>query len=151
MECPYCHKPLTEVTNSRPTYHNSQVWRRRRCLNCENEFTTHEIINLSHLFVIKKSGKVERFSRMKLYAGISYAAHASKLPQRELFVDKITREVERGILDLKEKSVNTDQIADLVLKLLRVKSIATFSRFLTYCKDITTETQMKKELAKYLS
>ncbi len=151
MECPYCHKPLTEVTNSRPTYHNSQIWRRRKCLNCKEEFTTHEIINLSHLIVVKKSGKTERFSRMKLYSGIFYAANASKIPQRELFVDKITREIERDILDLKKKRVSSEIITDLVLKKLRIKSIATFSRFLTYCKNITTEAQMKKEMAKYLS
>lgn len=150
MECPYCHKPLTEVTNSRPTYHSSQIWRRRKCLNCQEEFTTHEIIDLSHLLVIKKSGKVERFNRMKLYSGIFYASSASKLPQQELFVDKVTREIERDILDLKKKKISSEEIADLVLKKLRQRNIATFSRFLTYHKKITTEAQMKKELNKYL-
>ena len=42
------------------------------------------------------------------------------------------------------------EIADVVLKKLRKSQPATFLRFLAYCKDITNETQMKRELGKYV-
>jgi len=146
MECPFCHKEQTIVKNSRSTRGNSQIWRRRFCLNCREIFTTHEIIDLSHLVVIKKSGKKERFSRMKLYSGIYHSSNASKIPQRELFVDTITREVEKEILFLKKKEIKSSEIASIVLKTLRQRHTATFLRFLTYCKNINSELQLRKEL-----
>lgn len=151
MECPYCHKPITEVTNSRSTKHHSQIWRRRKCLNCREVFTTHEIIDLSHLMVVKKSGKAEVFNHAKLYSGIFYASNASKIPRREIFVEKITAEVERDLLALKKKRITSAEIADIVLGKLRKRHTATFLRFLAYCKDIASEAQMKRELQKYLS
>lgn len=150
MNCPYCNKQLTEVINSRPTKHNSQIWRRRKCQYCKQIFTTHETIDLSHIHVIKKSGKTEVFSRMRLYSGIFYASQASKIPRRELFIDLITREVEKEILALKKKKIHGAEIADIVLAKLKKKHTPTFLRFLTNCKDIMNETQMKRELAKYV-
>ena len=150
MECPHCQSPNIVVTNSRATKGNTQIWRRRRCLDCGNLFTTHEIIDLSHLMVIKKSDKTERFSRLKLYSGIYCAIVSSDTPNRELIVDKITREIEKEILALKKKRISSAQIADIALFKLRKFNTATFLRFLAYCKDIQNESQMRKELAKYL-
>lgn len=149
MECPYCLKPLTFITNSRPTLGKTQIWRRRKCLNCGEVFTTHEIIDLSQLVVIKKSGKTEKFSQAKLYSGIYNAAIGFKGPNREKLVDKITREIEKEILYLKKKKITSQEIANIVLKKLRTSQTGTFLRFLAFYKDITTEEQMKKELSKY--
>jgi transcriptional repressor NrdR len=151
MECPFCHKPVTAVTNSRPSRGNAQIWRRRRCLSCKEIFTTHELIDLSHILVIKKSGNTERFSRMKLYSGIFYASQPSKIPSRELFIDSITRAIEKDILSEKKKKVTSDEVASIVLAHLRKKHTPTFLRFLTNCKDITNEAQLKRELGKYIS
>ncbi len=148
MECPYCHKSLTDVTNSRPTRHASQIWRRRKCTNCGETFTTHEIIDLSHLIVLKKSGKSEMYSRMKLYSGV-YSAISSRLPNRQKLVEKVTQEVERQVLSFKNKRINSQEIADLVLKSLKKTSTPSFLKFLAYCKDIKNESQMLEELNKY--
>lgn len=150
MECPYCRKNQTEVTNSRATLKETQIWRRRKCLLCNEVFTTHEIVDLSHLIVIKKSGKPEIFNRSKLYSGIYGATIGSKTPDREKVVEKITREVERDILYLKKKRVASTEIADIVLSKLKKSYSATFLRFLAYCKDISNESQMKRELSKYV-
>jgi transcriptional repressor NrdR len=151
MNCPYCHKPLTYITNSRPTRNNNQVWRRRHCSNCGEIFTTHEIIDLSHLVVAKKSGEVERFSQAKLYSGIYGATIGSKLPNREYIVDKITREVSSEILSLKRKKITSQEISNIVLNKLKTESPATFLRFLAYNKNPKTETQILKEILKYIS
>lgn len=150
MECPYCHALQTEVTNSRPTLGETQIWRRRKCLKCQEIFTTHEVIDLAHLMVIKKSGKAEVFNRSKLYSGIYGATIGSKTPDREKVVEKITREVERELLFLKRKRIMSMEIADIVLKKLRKSQSATFLRFLAYCKDISNDSQMKRELMKYV-
>jgi transcriptional repressor NrdR len=137
------------VTNSRSTKGNSQIWRRRKCLSCSSLFTTHEIIDLSHLFVIKKSGNVERYNRIKLYSGIYGATVGSKVANREFLVDKITRETEKDLLGLKKKVIKSTEIADIVLNILRKFHTATFLRFLARNKNIETEAQMKREFSKY--
>jgi len=150
MECPYCHSLQTEVKNSRSTLKETQIWRRRKCLECFAVFTTHEVVDLSHLVVIKKSGDSEIFARSKLYSGIYGATIGSKNANREKEVEKITREVEREILFLKKKRVYSSEIADIVLRKLKKNYSATFLRFLAYCKGITNESQMKRELNKYV-
>lgn len=152
MECPYCHKQLTFVVNSRPTKANSQIWRRRHCSSCKEIFTTHEAINLSHLIVIKKSGKPEIFSKTKLYSGIYGASLAIKpIPQRERLVGKITTLAQKEILSLKRKRVYSWEIGEIVLKVLRKTNTQIFLRFLMYFKDIKSEAQLKKELSNYLA
>lgn len=149
MNCPFCRKALTEVVNSRATKSNTQIWRRRRCINCEEVFTTHELVDLSHIVVIKKSGNKQAYNRSKLYSGIFYASQASKIKNREIFVDGATSLVESRLLYLKKKEISSEEIADLVLSILKQKHIAVFLRFLTYCKDIKSEAQLDKELARF--
>lgn len=152
MECSYCHKQLTFVVNSRPTKANSQIWRRRQCSNCKEIFTTHEIINLSHLIVVKKSRKPEVFSRTKLYSGIYGASLATKpIPQRERLVGKITTLAQKEILSLKRKRIYSWEIGEIVLRVLRKTNTQIFLRFLMYFKDIKSEAQLKKELSSYLT
>lgn len=119
-------------------------------MKCEEIFTTHEVVDLSHLVVIKKSGKPEVFNHSKLYSGIYGATIGSKTANREKVVDKITREVEREVLFLKKKRIESSIIADITLSKLRNQHSGTFLRFLAYCKDITNLGKMKRELTKYV-
>lgn len=150
MECPYCRREVTIVLNSRPTRQNSQIWRRRQCLNCKAIYTTHERVDLSNLIVIKKSGKTEMFSQGKLYAGI-YRSTISQTKNRGKLVDKVTQEVEREILFLKTKRVFSEQIGNIVIRILKKHNTGAFLRFLAYCQDITNEIQLKRELARFLN
>lgn len=150
MNCPHCGSSQTFVINSRPTKGEMQIWRRRRCQKCQKRFTTHEIIDLSHLIVIKKSGKKERFSRVKLFSGILWATMGVKVPNREKVVDKITAGVEKEILSLKRKAIHSEGIAQIVLKHLRLANASVFLRFLSYQKDLRTRQEMSRELGKWV-
>ena len=149
MDCPFCQKPLTIVTNSRPTRKSGQIWRRRKCLYCKEIFTTHEIIDLSHVVIIKRSGKTEMYHRMKLYSGIYNATLSSTKYNKEKLVDIITQDIEREIMALKKKRLESSLVGDIVLKRLRKVNTASFLRFLAFCKKIQSEAQMKREIAKY--
>jgi len=148
MYCPFCNSPNTKVTNSRLTRGNAQVWRRRRCLQCQEAFTSHEIVDLSHLIVIKKSGKPQKFSRMKLYAGIYGATIGSKTSNREEVVDKITRVIEQKLLALKKKQIRSDEISEIALRTLRDMHPRTFLRMLAY--NISSESEMIREFNRYI-
>jgi transcriptional repressor NrdR len=150
MNCPYCQSSQVFVTNSRSTKNQTQIWRRRHCQSCQAVFTTHEIIDLSHLIVIKKSGRKEKFSRAKLFSGIYGAAVGFKGADKEKFVESVTGSLESEILALKKKEILSSEIADLVLKKLLTSNTGTFLRFIAYCKNITTPKQAKTELSHYL-
>lgn len=149
MRCPYCHSSQISTINSRPTKGDTQTWRRKICAGCNEMFTTHEIIDLSHLIVIKKSGKKEKFSHAKLFSGIYGASIGYKGPNREETVDRITSEVEKKILFLKKKKLTSEEITDVVLRELKERQIGTFMRFLAYNKNIQNESQLKRELTRY--
>ncbi len=146
MYCPFCGSTQIMVTNSRPTMGNSQIWRRRKCTKCNELFTTHETIDLSHLVVIKKSGKKEKYSRVKLYSGIYNATVSSRPVERQSLVEKITREVEKEILLLRKKEIRSEEIGDIILQVLKTYSPGALLSFLTYYKNITKTSQIRKEL-----
>lgn len=150
MHCPFCKSTQIYVTNTRPTKGGFQIWRRKRCQTCGETFTTHEIIDLSHLVVVKRSGKKEKFSHAKLYSGIYRASIGYRKGNREKIIDQVTMEIEQAILFFKKKEITSEEINETVLKKLRDRQSGTFLRYLAYNKDIMNKSQLKRELAKYL-
>jgi transcriptional repressor NrdR len=70
MVCIYC-RSSTQVANSRLQKRLNQVWRRRRCVNCGNTFTTHEIVDLGSSVVVRHpGGELTPFSRDALFVSI---------------------------------------------------------------------------------
>jgi transcriptional repressor NrdR len=138
---------VTDVFNTRPTKFGSQIWRRRKCLNCHESFTTYEQIDLSFMRVIKKSGRRERYSRAKLYSGI-YGAFLS-IPSKENTVDGVTDTVETKILDTRKREITSQEIAAIVLSALKAFNTAAFVRYLAYQTDLSSSAQLTSELKKY--
>lgn len=69
MVCLYC-KHKTRIINSRSQIRLNQVWRRRKCENCNAIFSTHEIIDYDATWTVKSSDKLIPFSKDKLYQSI---------------------------------------------------------------------------------
>jgi len=135
MYCPFCNSTQVAVVNSRATKKDSQIWRRRKCLICNEVFTTYEKIDLSHLIIIKKSGRKERFIRAKLYAGIYGSTidkkNADKGEMSEL-AEEVTNKVEQDIVALKRKKIQSVEITEMVLKILGKRAPDALLRFLAY-------------------
>ena len=66
MLCPYCNFNESNVLESREAEDNKATRRRRECLKCKKRFTTYERVENISLKVIKKSGRIEDYSRAKL-------------------------------------------------------------------------------------
>lgn len=147
MKCPYCRQETTEVYNSRSTKFGTQIWRRRKCLSCHESFTTYEAPDLGFLKVVKKTGKKQRYSRAKLYSGL-YGAFLS-IPAKETTVDAVTDTIESKLLDTKKAELSSAEIATIVLTTLKHFNTSAFLRFLAYQADLSSDTQLKKELKKY--
>ena len=138
IKCPYCREDWNDVKNSRSTLKGSQVWRRRLCRKCNKTFTTYERV-IPTLTVIKKSGKRERYNRFNIYTSIYKSAPSWR--RKEELVDRITNHVEVRILDSGVSEINTHDISNIIMKVLRVRNIDAFLRYLTYSRRPKTESE----------
>jgi transcriptional repressor NrdR len=146
IKCPYCREDWNDVKNSRSTQKGSQIWRRRLCRKCNNTFTTYERV-IPTLTVVKKDGHRERFNRMNIYSSIYRAAY--NWHKKEELIEIITNKIERDIMDLGKSELTSAEIAEAVLKRLRVRNINTFLRYLTYSKRPKSEQEFIHYLRKY--
>lgn len=139
MYCPFCHSDQIEVSNSRPTNRNTQVWRRRKCLKCGEIFTTREKIDISYVIVIKKDGRRVQYSRPKLYSGVYHALTGRKRIDRGdagLIADDIIQKIEEYFVSQKIKEISSSDIGNLVVNFLAkqypdiaLRYFAYFSRY----------------------
>lgn len=147
MKCPFCRGETTDVFNTRPTKFGTQIWRRRRCLDCGESFTTYEQADLGFLKVTKKGGHNERYSRAKLFSGI-YGAFLD-VKSKQTTVDAVTETIEAKLLDNKQAIISSQQIAEIVLQTLRHYSTSAFLRYLANQTNLANEAQLKRELKRY--
>lgn len=153
MECPFCGSTQLSITNSRPTKANKQVWRRRKCLSCNEFFSTYERINLSYLTVQKKSGMHQKYSRAKLYSGIYHSTLDKKNADRgnlSVLSENITNDVEQKILNLHKKVVKTKEIKKFVYEVLNIKSPDSLLRYIAY-RESNNPSIIAEITKKYLS
>ena len=70
MVCLYCGSE-TQVINSRLQKRQNQTWRRRRCLNCQAVFSTHESASYEDSWRVKApDGSLKPFLRNKLFLSL---------------------------------------------------------------------------------
>lgn len=147
MRCPFCRESATEVYNTRSTRFGTQIWRRRRCLNCRDSFTTYEQPDLGFLKVAQKTGRPQRYSRPKLFSSI-YAAFLD-ITAKDSTIDAVTDTVEAKMLDIKKDEVSSSEVAAIVLTALKHFNTPAFLRYLSSHADLASRSQLKKELKKY--
>lgn len=147
MRCPHCRERTTEVFNSRSTKFGSQVWRRRRCLECKVAFTTYEAPDLGFIQVAKVSGKPQAYSRAKLFSSIYHAF--TEVKAKPAIIDAVTDTVEAKILDLRRTLLPSSSIADIVLETLKHYSTAAFVRYLSGQTELANEAALRRQMKKY--
>ncbi|MCL1920350.1 MAG: transcriptional regulator NrdR [Kiritimatiellaeota bacterium] len=121
MRCPKCGHSDDKVLDSRSAREGASIRRRRQCLACEFRFTTYEEIVKDELRVIKRDGRHEEFSRVKLERGISRACE-----KRPISADQIHDLVDQIIAELEgETEVTSDTLGEMLMaRLHRVDEVA---------------------------
>ncbi|MDX6615662.1 MAG: transcriptional repressor NrdR [Solirubrobacterales bacterium] len=96
MDCPACGAQ-TNVLETRKGA-SGAVRRRRSCPDCGERFTTHEQRVRDSLYVIKRSGRRQRFDHTKLRAALLAAAHKRPVAAGDVeeLVERIESETERA-------------------------------------------------------
>ena len=140
MNCPYCGHYDSRVIDSRDV--DDGVRRRRQCLKCEARFTTHERLQHSGLFVVKKDRRREEFSREKLLSGMRRACEKRPLPSGT--VDKLADDIEASLYQLGRVEVPSAVVGDMVMAGLKKLDHIAYIRFASVYRDFTDITALKE-------
>ncbi|MEM2956508.1 MAG: transcriptional regulator NrdR [Candidatus Pacearchaeota archaeon] len=141
MKCPFCLSENTRVIDKRDIENSTK--RRRECLECKKRFTTFERVEDIDIFVIKKDGTREKFSREKLKNGLMKACE--KRPVSQESINNAVDEIER-LIRKDEKEVSTKFIGELVMKKLKHLDKVAYIRFASVYRDFKDIKDFEKEI-----
>ncbi|MDH2908882.1 MAG: transcriptional repressor NrdR [Candidatus Eremiobacteraeota bacterium] len=148
MICPTCRKSETRVVDSRDD--DNVVRRRRECLDprCKHRFTTYERMEQSRLFVVKKDGRREQYSREKLLSGLHKACE--KRPISENQMETIATELERELFARGENEVPSTLVGEKVMEALRGLDPVAYIRFASVYRSFRDIESFREELSTLL-
>ena len=153
MHCPFCQSDQVIVSNSRPTNKNTQIWRRRKCLKCDNIFTSRERVDISYIIVEKRDGRHVKFSYFKLCSGIYQALISRKRCDRgqaSVIAEEVTQKIEENLITQKIKKITTDDICKLAFKILAKKSPEGALMYFAYFKQYSTIDEYLRQIKSIL-
>jgi len=142
VNCPYCGKQESRVIDSRSL--DEVVRRRRKCLACNARFTTYERVQPHDIFVIKKDGRREEFSRDKLLLGIRKACEKRPLPTGA--IDKLVDTIEAELYKAGKSEVSSSYIGDLVMEGLKKLDHIAYIRFASVYREFADIGDLKQEV-----
>lgn len=148
MKCPYCDNVDTKVIDSRPTEEGHAIRRRRECDQCGRRFTTYEKVEETILMVVKKDGRREAFDRNKILNGIIKACE--KRPVSMAQMEEIVDEVEKTISNSMKKEVESYNIGELIMNLLKNVDEVAYVRFASVYRQFTDVSTFIKEIEKLI-
>ena len=144
MNCPFCLGENTRVIDSRLVTEMNRVRRRRMCENCEQRFTTFEIIEESFPMLVKSDGSREAFNSEKAKAGINRAIE--KRPVSAEQVDKVIAFIEIQLRGVAEKEIPAKQVGEWVMtKLIDIDEVA-YVRFASVYRSFQNVSAFQKEI-----
>jgi len=147
--CPTCRKSETRVVDSRDD--ENVVRRRRECLDprCKHRFTTYERMEAPRLFVVKKDGRREQFSREKILGGLRRACE--KRPVSESQMEGVAADLERDLFARGESEVPSTTIGEKLMEALRNLDKVAYIRFASVYRQFRDVESFQEELATLLS
>jgi transcriptional repressor NrdR len=149
MKCPYCGGQDSKVIDSREL--DDAIRRRRECLNpsCTGRFTTYERIHAVALFIVKKDGRREEFSREKLLGGLRTACE--KRPLRAGAVEAVAQEIEGKLYQAGAPEIASSVVGELVMERLSVLDPIAYVRFASVYRQFADVDALREDLEAMLS
>lgn len=126
---------------------DDSVRRRRECLNpaCGARFTTYERVQTVALFIVKKDGRREEFSREKLLGGLRKACE--KRPLEAGAVEAVAADIESALYGANAPEIASSMLGDLVMERLRALDPIAYVRFASVYRDFRDVAELQAELA----
>ncbi len=143
LTCPSCRKSETRVVDSRDD--ESVVRRRRECLDCKHRFTTYERIDTPRLFVVKKDGRRELYSREKVLAGLERACE--KRPVSSAQLEALVATLERELFGRGSGEIASTVVGEKLMEALRGLDKVAYIRFASVYRSFDDIGSFQAELA----
>lgn len=136
MKCPYCGSVEQKVLDSRPARDGEAIRRRRECESCARRFTTFEAPERPRLYVVKREGAREEFSREKMLEGMLTAC--GKRPVAIETLRTAAERIERDLFRDFEDEVPSTEVGDRVMaELMAIDSVA-YVRFASVYREFAS-------------
>lgn len=145
MRCPYCQEQESRVVDSRES--EGSIRRRRECLACGQRFTTYERIESANLYVVKKDGRREEYSRAKLIEGIRKACAKRPVPAEA--VERIVDQIQSELFRLGRAEVRSSVIGEKVMERLRDLDEVAYVRFASVYRRFTDLDGLSEEINEF--
>jgi transcriptional repressor NrdR len=136
----------SKVIDSRVAAAGDVIRRRRECEGCGRRFTSRERVEDVLPVVVKKDGVRQPFDREKVLRGVRLACN-----KRPVAVDRIESfidELERELIEGEAKEVNSQEIGERIMRLLRELDEVAFVRFASVYRSFRDIDEFRAELDK---
>lgn len=145
MLCPVCRSSENRVIDSRDD--DSAVRRRRECLACRHRFTTYERVQSGRLFIVKKDGRREPWSREKILNGLRKACE--KRPVSDAAMQGVVDRIERDLFAGGDSEVASSAVGEQVMAALRDLDKIAYIRFASVYRELDLPS-FQRELSQLL-
>ncbi len=123
----------------------SVVRRRRECLDCKHRFTTYERMEAPRLFVVKKDGRREQYSREKVLSGLRRSCE--KRPVSDATMEETVAAIERDLFSRGENEVPTAMVGEKLMEALKKIDKVAYIRFASVYRSFDDIGSFQAELA----
>jgi transcriptional repressor NrdR len=146
VRCPFCSHLNSKVIDSRVSAVGDVIRRRRECEACARRFTSRERVEDVLPVVVMKDGAREPFEREKVLRSVRLACNKRPvaIAQIERFIDDLERELIEG----EAKEVQSQEIGERVMRLLRELDEVAYVRFASVYRSFRDIDEFRSELDK---
>ena len=148
MKCPFCGDQDSKVVDSRHNEETNSIRRRRECMRCQRRFTTHEMVEILPITVVKRDGSHQSFDRNKVYNSMLRAFDKRKVNVADL--DTIAAEIEQTIQNSLEREITSDKIGEMVMERLKPLDEVAYIRFASVYRRFQDVNTFIHEINKFL-
>ena len=147
MRCPYCGAADSKVID---TSHDARggIRRRRKCLSCNERFSSYERAILATPLVIKQDGTREEFDREKLTRGIRISC--AKRPVSAADIERLVGEIEATLQTMGKSEVPSRVIGDMVMAGLKELDHIAYIRYAIVYLRMVDLTSVRDEINRLL-
>ena len=146
MYCPFCNAIETKVIDSRLVDDGGQVRRRRECVECNERFTTYEVIELNMPRVIKRDGARVAYDESKLRLGI--VRSLEKRPVGTEQIDAAMHAIIKQIRATGEREIQAQKIGEFVMDELKKLDAVAYVRFASVYRSFQDVSEFNREIEK---
>jgi transcriptional repressor NrdR len=144
VKCPFCGSIEDKVIDSRTSKEGDAIRRRRECLKCAKRFTSYERVEDMIPVVVKKDGRRESFDRQKVLTGLKKACE--KRPIGTVVLDGVTDSIEKKLVGLGAKEVNSAWIGEEVMSALKELDKVAYVRFASVYRQFKDINELMNEV-----